>query len=351
MNLKDILKGIFPKKDPIALAKKGIEQVQETIENAEEDTVVEDALKAANEAFENLTVRMSPEQKGKFVQKFANSMIKKEEIPNEVPAEYISTMINKKDIPNKYVIETAKDLPDSKLSKLTQKTSIPIGARKELIDSIEDEEIKQQQQEQLEEEKKRIIEMKKRRAIDSLEKIYITCGELQKDSDVSDRIYNALYTANGTLTENARYLSKEEIESEKAKIVAKRIAYNMNRFGYTQLNYLSQILSAKDMRRLGVISKAIHEYSQIDEKNRKFDQEELAADITRLESKEIEKGGYNEKEEFEKIRDKLSQLSPEERKNAIKKINDYISVKISEQNNTKPNFEDNGPGNNEGPEI
>lgn len=353
MSLRDIIKEILnrTKKDPVALAQKGIEQVQETIENAEEDTVVENALKAANEAFENLTVRMSPEQKGKFVQKFANSMIKTEDIPNDVPAEYISTMIKKADIPNKYVIETAKDLPDSKKSQLTQKTSIPIDDRKELLGSIEDKEIKQQQKEKLEQEEKRIIEMKKRRVIDSLEKIYTTCGELQRDSDVSDRIYSILYTANGTLTENARYLSKEEIESEKAKIVAKRIAYNMNSFGSTQLNYLSQILSAKDMRRLGVIPKAIHEYSQIDEKGRKFNQKELTASITRLESKEIKKGGYNEKEEFEKIRYKLLQLSPEERKDAIKKINDYVSGKISEKNNTKPNFEDNSPSNNIGPEI
>lgn len=351
MNLKDIINKIFQRKDPVALAQKGIEQVQETIENAEEDTVVEDALKAANEAFKNLTVRMSPEQKGKFVEKFANSMIKKEEIPNEVPAEYISTMIKKEDIPNKYVIEPAKDLPDSKLSKLTQKKSIPIDDRKELIDSIEDEKIKQEQQKQIEQEEKRIIEMKKRRVIDSLEKIYITCGELQRDSDVSDRIYSILYTANGTLTENAKYLSKEEIEREEAKIIAKRIAHNMNRFGYTRLQYLCKTLSAKDMKRLEVIPMAIEEYSKIEEKSKKFNKEQLTADITRMESKDIEKSSYNEREEFEKIIYRLFQLSPEERKDAIKKINDYISGKIGEKNNAKPNFEDNGPGGNSGPGV
>lgn len=354
MNLKDIINKIFQRKDPVALAQKGIEQVQEVIEYAEQDktdNVVDDTVKVAIEATEKLTIKMSEEQKGIFAQEVAKFLVQKPEIPNDVPTEYIGTMMKNEDIPNKYIIKPAKALPDSKLSKITQKTSIPIDDRKELLGSIEDKKIKQQQQEQLEQEEKRIIEMKKRRVIDSLERIYEKCEEIPSDSDISDQIYNILYTDNRTLTENARYLSKEEIEKEKAKIIAKRIAYNMNRFGYTRLQYLSKTLSAKDMKRLEVISMAIDEYSKIEEKNRKFNEEQLVADIAGMESKDIEENVYNEKQEFEKIIYKLLQLSPEERKDIIKKINNYVSRKISEKNNAKPNFEDNGLGNNIGPEI
>lgn len=351
MKMRDIIGIIFSKKDPLVLAEKGVEQVQETIENAEEDAVVKDAIKVAIETFENLTVGMSPKQKGEFLQGYANSMIKKEEIPNDVSAGYISSMLEGKDIPNEYILRSAKDLPDSELSQLTQNTSIPIDDRKELLGSIEDEKVKQKQQKQIKQEEKRIIEMKKRRVIDSLEKIYNKCDKIPRDSDVSDQIYNILYTVNGTLTENARYLTKEEIEREKAKIVAKRIAHNMNRFGHTQLHYLSQILSAKDMKRLGVISMAINEYCNIEEKKEGFYKEELAVAIDEMESETVEEDGYNEKQEFEKIRYKLLQLSPEERKNTIEQMNDYLSRKINEKNSSKPNFEDNGPGNNVGPEI
>lgn len=354
MNLKDIINKIFQRKDPVALAQKGIEQVQEVIENAEQDNkdnVIDDTVKVAIEATEKLTIKMSEEQKGIFAQEVAKFLVQKPEIPNDIPTEYIGSMIKSEEIPTEYIIEPAKHLPDSKLSQLTQKTSIPIDDRKELLGSIEDKKIKQQQKEQLEQEEKRIIEMKKRRVIDSFVRLYEKCDEIPSDSDISDQIYNILYTVNGALTENAKYLSKEEIEKEKSKIIAKRIAHNMNKFGHTRLQYLSKALSVEDMKRLGVVSMAMDEYSKIEEKSKKFNKGQLTADIDRMEIKSIEESGYDEKQEFEKIRDKLSQLSPEERKDAIKKINDYVSRKINEKNNSKPNFENNRPGNNEGLEM
>lgn len=332
INFIDKIKYMLRTKNQETLLQEGIDHVQKSIEKADDEEAVKKGAEAAYKYFEDSTRNMTKEQKGEFVQEYANLLVKRKGIPYDVAVEYINAMIKEDEIANEYILDPARDLPDSKITKLTQKPNIPIDDRKELIDLIEDEKIRQEQEKKLEQEEKRIIDMKKRRAIDVLTKIYNTCNNEENDYELSEKINEAL------MSENAKYLSDEEIEEIKAKIVAKRIAYNMNRFAGTPLSYLSRILSVKDMKRLGIVNMATEEYEKIEEKNREFDKETLLKNIEKIgkEDKAREEKD-TEKDEFQRIKYGLLKLPPEKRKAVTKHINDYISSQINQISTERPN--------------
>ena len=261
MNLKDIIKKILETKstDPV---KKGIEQVEKSIEKAEDDEAIKSGAKTAYKSFESSTKKMSPDEKGQFAQEFANSLVAKEEIPQDVAVQFINSMIKEDEVANEYVIEAAKDLPDKKIVTLVGTTEMPIEDRKELIGAVTDDEIRREEKEKIKKEERKREEKCRKREIEKLKKIYSMCNGKIGDLELVEKVQEVI--------NKSKYLSKHEIEAFKIRIVARKIAYNVNEFGNSKLAYLSQLLSIKDMKRVGIIDLAKKEYESIKEKRKKF---------------------------------------------------------------------------------
>lgn len=80
----------------------------------------------------------------------------------EVAIGVINNMLKEKEVPNKYVIDSAKELDDSTLTKLNEENEIPINDRRELIKAIDDDEKRKEQLEKLKKEEEKRKKYKKK---------------------------------------------------------------------------------------------------------------------------------------------------------------------------------------------
>ncbi len=285
MNLKDIIKKVLGtrKINPI---KKGIEEVQKSIDKADDDEVIDTGAKIAYQSFENSTKNMTPDEKGEFAQEFANSLVNKEKIPQDVAVQFINSMIKEEEVANEYVIEVAKDLPDKKIVALVGTEEIPIEDRKELIEAVTDDEIRREQMEKINKEERKREEKCRKKEIEKLRKIYNNIySENIGDSELAEKVEDII--------NKSEYLSEEDIQDFKTKIVARKIAYNVSKFGNSNLAYLSKILSVKDMKEVGIVDLAKKEYESLKEKRRTFSEEY----ITEMMEKHLQKGKKSDNQE------------------------------------------------------
>ena len=290
---------ILGKKDGEAIVQRGVEKAEKIIEETE-DNEIKTALNVLNEYIIN--------------------HIKK--LPAQEQKKAIDELIDK--ISNKYVIDSAKELDDSTLTKLNEENEIPINDRRELIKAIDDEEKREEQLEKLkkEEEKRKKKTIQKERKV--LQKVYNESGKETPDNELVMKIETAI--------SKTPHLSKEEIEQMKAKILAKQIAYNYKMFGSVKLKLLSEIMSAKEMKQTGIIDLVEEESIKLsNDKEKEFKEK---SDLERRLNKEIQEeyAKYNEKDEMEKVINMLKGFPKEERIKIIEEIKDFVSNKAKQIN-------------------
>lgn len=307
------------KKDSETLAQIGVEKVEEVIEQTDENAI-KTATSAVYDFYQNATKKLSDEEKGEFINEFTNLLLKSKNVDKneEVAADFLNTMLKEDEVPNKYVIDSAKELPDSRLTMLTEENGIPIDDRKQLVSAMGNEDMRNEQFDKLkmEEDKRRKKVLQKERKM--LQKIYNECEEETTDSDLVVRIDNTL--------NNIKYLSEQEINKSKAEIIAKKIAQNYKRFGYSNLKFLSQAMSAREMMNAGIINLVEEETTKISNGKEEFDKtEDLKMRLIREVQEDYAK--YNEESELEKIRQMLNGFPKGERIEMIESIKKMVQSK------------------------
>lgn len=319
------------KKDSETLAQIGVEKVEEVIEQTDENAI-KTATSAVYDFYQNATKKLSDEEKGKFINEFTNLLLKSKTVDKneEVAADFLNTMLKEDEVPNEYVIDSAKELPDSTLTILTEEDKIPISDRKKLIRSMGNEEIRNEQFNKLKREedkrKKKILQKERK----MLQKIYNECDNETTDNDLVAQI-------EGTM-KNIRNLSEEEINQSKVRIIAKKISQNYSRFGYSNLKLLSQSMSAREMMNAGIINLVEEEFIKISNGKEKFDKtEDLKMRLIREIQEDYAK--YNEESELEKIRQMLKGFPKGERIEMIESIKKMVR---SKQKNIKDEIESQG---------
>ena len=295
---------ILGKKDGEAIVQRGVEKAERIIEETEDDEI-KTALNVLNEYIIN-HIKKLPAQEQKNAIGVINNMLKEKEVPN------------------KYVIDSAKELDDSTLTKLNEENEIPINDRRELIKAIDDDEKRKEQLEKLkkEEEKRKKKIIQKERKV--LQKVYNESGKETPDNELVMKIETAI--------SKTPHLSKEEIEQMKAKILAKQIAYNYKMFGSVKLKLLSEIMSAKEMKQTGIIDLVEEESIKLsNDKEKEFKEK---SDLERRLNKEIQEeyAKYNEKDEMEKVINMLKAFPKEDRIKIIEEIKDFVSNKAKQIN-------------------
>lgn len=307
------------KKDSETLAKIGVEKVEEVIEQTDENAI-KTATSAVYDFYQNATKKLSDEEKGKFINEFTNLLLKSKTVDKneEVAADFLNTMLKEDEVPNEYVIDSAKELPDSTLTMITEEDEIPIDDRKQLVSAMDNESIRKEQLEKLksEEEKRKKRALQKERKM--LQKIYNECDKETTDSDLVLKIDDAL--------NNIKHLSEQEINKSKAKIIAKKIAQNYKRFGYSNLKFLSQAMSVREMMNAGIINLVEEETTKISNGKEEFDK---TIDLEKRLAKEIQEdyAKYDEENELEKIKEMLNKFPREERIEIIESIKKMIQAK------------------------
>lgn len=319
------------KKDSEILAQIGVEKVEKVIEKTDENAI-KTATSAVYDFYQNATKKLSDEEKGKFINEFTNLLLKSKNVDKneEVAADFLNTMLKEDEVPNEYVIDSAKELPDSTLTIITEEDKIPISDRKELIRSMGNEDMRNEQFDKLkrEEEKRRKKVLQKERKM--LQKIYNECDKETTDNDLVLQIHNIL--------ENIKHLSLEEVNQTKAKIIAKKIAYNYKRFEYSNLKLLLQAMPAKEMMDAGIINLVEEETIKISNGKEEFDKtEDLKIRLAREIQEDYAK--YNEESELEKIRQMLNGFPKGERIEMIESIKKMVQ---SKQKNIKDEIESQG---------
>ena len=314
------VKRIPRKKDSETLAQIGVEKVEEVVEQTDDD-IVKTATDEVYRFYQNATKRLSDEEKGEFVNEFTNLLLKSKNVDKneEVAADFLNTMLKEDEVPNEYVLDSAKELPDSTLTILTEEDEIPISDRKELIRSIGNETIRNEQLDKIkreEEKRKKKVLQKERKMV---QKIYNECDRETTDNEVVSQIDKTM--------KNIRNLSEEEINKIKARIIAKKISQNYNRFGYSNLKLLSQAMSIREMIDAGIINLVKEETTKNSNEKEEFDKTE---DLKMRLTKEIQKdyAKYNEESELEKIRQMLNGFPKGERIEMIESIKKMLQNKV-----------------------
>lgn len=324
---------ILGKKDGEAIVQRGVEKAERIIEETEDDEI-KTALNVLNEYIINHIKKLPAQEQKKAIDELIDKILNSDNIEHneEIAIGVINNMLKEKEVPNKYVIDSAKELDDSTLTKLNEEDEIPISERRELIKAIDDDEKRKEQLEKLkkEEEKRKKKIIQKERKI--LQKVYSECGKETPDNELVMKVETAI--------SKTPHLSKEEMEQMKAKILAKQIAYNYKMFGSVKLKLLSEIMSAKEMKQIGIIDLVEEESIKLSNgKEKEFNEKR---DLERRLNKEIQEeyAKYNEKDEMEKVINMLKAFPKEDRIKIIEEIKDFVSNKTKQLNAKKVDEEE-----------
>ena len=116
--------------------------VDEKIIEETEDDEIKTALNVLNEYIINHIKKLPAQEQKKAIDELIDKILNSDNIEHneEVAIGVINNMLKEKEVPNKYVIDSAKELDDSTLTKLNEENEIPINDRRELIKAIDDDE-------------------------------------------------------------------------------------------------------------------------------------------------------------------------------------------------------------------
>lgn len=294
--LKEVIEKIFNKQDKTT---KVVNQIDEVYKKSLEDDEIKDAeLSAAQKVIEY--VRKNPEDATEILK----GILEKEEIPNKVFEKAATKISEIDDIPDKVIPKAVADsevnVSDKIIENIIENGSVNRNEKIELINNIDDEELKQKQVEE------------------ELKQIYQNC---EKTSELE--LVNKL--------ETTRIVQKNpSIEKLEEMIIAKRMALNYKDFGGTKINTLSRYLPINKMIEVNIPEMVYNEYEKIkdeDEKN-KVDKSNLKIQILQEIAKRVA-NNYQEVGEFVIPQSKnMTQLTRKEEENFIKTIQTYLRKRL-----------------------
>lgn len=296
------------RKDKVVLAEKITEQVEQTYqdvkENENQEIATETATKTAYELYEEWKSRIKPEERGEFVQRLATELVEKKGIPYEVAADFINKMIDDENVPNKYIIEPAKSLPSEDISSVVANENISLEHKEVLVDSMEDEQIRQKAEEKIKKEKEeRRIKIekentkKKKEELKKLVKIYSECSAEKSEFELIKELKEF---------DNSKKYDTAEVEKIKQRIIAKKIAYNYSKFGITMLGKLTDYMPPTKMVNINMAEIVQKEYEKLiirtkEPKAKTYDKEKLKEQIFEQEERKIyQDSEYNQENEIQR---------------------------------------------------
>lgn len=294
--LKEFLERLFNRQDKTT---KVVNQIDEVYKKSLEDDEIKDAEQSAAQKVIEY-VRKNPENATEILK----GILEKKEIPNKVFEKAATEISGIDEIPDKVIPKAVADsevnVSDKIIENIIENGSVNRPEKIELINNIDDEELKQKQVEE------------------ELKQIYQNC-EKTSELELVDKL------------ETIRIVQKTpSIEKLEEMIVAKRMALNYRDFGGTKISTLARYLPVDKMIEVNITEMVYNEYEKIkeEEEKNKVDKSSLKTQILQEIAKKVA-NSYQEVGEFVIPQSRnMTQLTRKEEENFIKSIQTYVRKKL-----------------------
>lgn len=293
--LREFMKRLFNRQDKTT---KVVNQIDEVYKKSLEDDEIKDAEQSAAQKVIEY-VRKNPENAIEILK----GILEKDEIPNKVFEKAATEISEIDDIPDKVIPKAVADsevnVSDKIIENIIENGSVNRPEKIELINNIDDEELKQKKVEE------------------ELKQIYQNC---EKTSELE--LVHKL--------ETIRIVQKNpSIEKLEEMIVAKRMALNYMDFGGTKISTLARYLPVDKMIEVNIPEMVCNEYEKIkEEEKNKVDKSSLKTQILQEIAKKVA-NSYQEVGEFVIPQSRnMTQLTRKEEENFIKSIQTYVRKKL-----------------------
>ena len=293
--LREFMKRLFNRQDKTT---KVVNQIDEVYKKSLEDDEIKDAEQSAAQKVIEY-VRKNPENAIEILK----GILEKDEIPNKVFEKAATEISEIDDIPDKVIPKAVADsevnVSDKIIENIIENGSVNRPEKIELINNIDDEELKQKKVEE------------------ELKQIYQNC---EKTSELE--LVHKL--------ETIRIVQKNPIiEKLEEMIVAKRMALNYRDFGGTKISTLARYLPVDKMIEVNIPEMVCNEYEKIkEEEKNKVDKSSLKTQILQEIAKKVA-NSYQEVGEFVIPQSRnMTQLTRKEEENFIKSIQTYVRKKL-----------------------
>lgn len=294
--LREFIERLFNRQDKTT---KVVNQIDEVYKKSLEDDEIKDAEQSAAQKVIEY-VRKNPENATEILK----GILEREEIPNKVFEKAATEISEIDEIPDKVIPKAVADsevnVSDKIIENIIENGSVNRPEKIELINNIDDEELKQKQVEE------------------ELKQIYQNC-EKTSELELVDKL------------ETIKIVQKTpSIEKLEEMIVAKRMALNYRDFGGTKISTLARYLPVDKMIEINTPEMVYNEYEKIkeEEEKNKVDKSSLKTQILQEIAKKVA-NSYQEVGEFVIPQSRnMTQLTRKEEENFIKSIQTYVRKKI-----------------------
>lgn len=281
-----------------------------------EEHVIKTAKESTNEATKEIIkyVLDNPDEASSILQ----MLIDNQKIPNNVFKEASIEMSKMDEIPNSAIVEAVKnseqDVPDSDVSSILKTGDFDVKEKAKLIQEIDNSKIQ------------------KEGIMNALIKMYNDCEEYKADEDITKLFKDLDVSGN---------FDNKEIKDLTKKIIAKRMASNLDKWHTAKIFPFSEYLTPEQMMEEGFYDKVIQEYENIvsKEKNSFFqtnrkDSNIKETDVKKLILEAISRNvakGFQETGGFVIPQSKnMAEISPEEEKYFIGEIETKSKQELSD---------------------
>ena len=297
--------------------KKSSKQEQKQILSPEK--IMERIEETPNETNENEVEKVMEYLKAhpEYAKEILQGILDREHISNDL-FEIIATEISVTDkIPDRVIPEAVENsdinVPDKIIDNILDNGNVNANETIKLINNIDDTKIKQRNVER------------------QLQKIYTNCTKLPKDLDVLDKM-NSLKIVD----------KNETIDDLERKIIAKRMASNLNQYGYTKISLFEPYINAEKMIETNFANMVQIEYDKIKNKKQKLNESSVRVLILDEVARNVV-DNYNEVGEFLIPQsEKMSKLSEEEQEKFISCIQTKLGKKLDDSQITNIKFQIKG---------
>ena len=293
---KEFIEKLFNRQDKTT---KVVNQIDEVYKRSLEDDEIKDAEQSAAQKVIEY-VRKNPENATEILK----GILEKEEIPNKVFEKTATTISKLDEIPDKIipkaVADSEVDVPDQIIENIIENGDVNRKEKIELINNLENEELKQKQVEE------------------ELKQIYENCI----DKNESELVHKLEMTKIVQKNSSIRKLEQA--------IIAKKMAINYKRFGGTKISTLARYLSEEEMIEINFPEMVYEEYKKISEKDEKnkVDKSNLKVQILEEIAKKVA-NNYQEIGDFVIPQSRnMTQLTKKEEDKFIKAIETYVRKKL-----------------------
>lgn len=309
MKFKGKIKKFLIKKDIEALAKKGAQNVQMTLEQEQGEDAY---IKATETAIEE--IKKHPELAIKIL------TLINEEISPEIAVSTVIQLPNEENFTEETTKKAAAELrlEDDHIVTIIQKSDFGYEDSMEIAQQLSDEEIKQKIQQKLRDEEEE-------RNLANLKKVYNRCNENMNEAELEAELNEVM--------RNVQF-NTERIQEFRNRIIAKKIALNYAIYGTNIVSKQRSLISAKQMYEANIVEMAKEEYKKIEEKTesirgekiKQFNEQELRYKILKeIEATEVNTK-FNEEETLNEIISIMkTTLTEAERKSVLIRLKEEVT--------------------------